>query len=258
MDIPRTKRPDFTPYTIEDEINSVCDRLIRLINVRRQELFELLQERRQQLKNIKDCRERAELEYPHINKFFKLFDPWYLNPRIPPSFHATFYANVYKKERETYGEFEIAVKCDKEPFKEMLKDVTDVFLKVLNPEKMNHKIEPQNHGVIAIGSLGEEFNTPQGIAFDDLTSELFIVDSGNHRIIVCSKWGEYLRHFGDAILHQPQGIAITEPFIFITQNSSILKFARFGYTLISRQDESYLKQYNVSGLWMLAVNLTPK
>lgn len=83
-----------------------------------------------------------------------------------------------------------------------------------------------------IGNDSGAFNTPKGIAVDDLDN-LYIVDSGNNRIQKLDKYGNFITSFGtygagDAQFDSPMGITIDKRngaiYVADTGNSRIQKF----------------------------------
>ena len=95
-------------------------------------------------------------------------------------------------------------------------------------------------------SLQNKLSYPHGLALDENTEEIFIVDKVNNRIQVCSFRGEYLRSVGDADLDNPLRITLSRDSIYVSQreNAIIFSFNRSPIECIQRTRV----QYSPSGL----------
>lgn len=99
-------------------------------------------------------------------------------------------------------------------------------------------------------SSHNKLSYPNGLALDENTEEIFIVDKVNNRIQVCSFRGEHLRSIGNAGLDNPVRIALSRDSIYISQreNALINCFNRGTSQCIQRTRVQYspsdLKCYN--------------
>ena len=75
-----------------------------------------------------------------------------------------------------------------------------------------------------------EVITPKGIAIDDASNEVFVVDWYIDLVIVFSSEGDFIRKFGEEQLDSPYGICLSGEFLFVSSlsNSVISKFAKTG------------------------------
>ena len=93
--------------------------------------------------------------------------------------------------------------------------------------------------VLAVGKKGtanNELNAPRGLALDEPNQLIYIADYWNSRIQVVSFAGKFLKRFGQGILKQPWGIAVTEDNVFVTDNGlhALLQFGKKDYKLVKR------------------------
>ena len=90
-------------------------------------------------------------------------------------------------------------------------------------------------------SLQNKLSYPHGLALDENTEEIFIVDKVNNRIQVCSFRGEYLRSIGDADLDNPLRITLSRDSIYVSQreNAIIFSFNRNQIESIQRTRVQY-------------------
>ena len=93
--------------------------------------------------------------------------------------------------------------------------------------------------VIAVGKKGEadnELDDAAGLALDELNQLIYIADCVNSRVQVVSFEGNFLTRFGQEILESPNGIAVTEANVFITDTNlhALLQFNKKDYQLVRR------------------------
>ena len=93
--------------------------------------------------------------------------------------------------------------------------------------------------VLAVGKRGranDELYYPKGLALDEPNQLIYIADCFNSRIQVVSFAGKFLTRFGQGILKQPWGIAVTEDNVFVTDISlhALLQFGKKDYKLVRR------------------------
>ena len=93
--------------------------------------------------------------------------------------------------------------------------------------------------VIAVGKKGKadnELRDATGLALDEPNQLIYIADSGNSRIQVVSFAGNFLKRFGQGIIENPSGIAVTKDNIFVTDCvlHALLQFRKKDYKLMRR------------------------
>ena len=93
--------------------------------------------------------------------------------------------------------------------------------------------------ILAVGkkeTANDELNAPKGLALDEPNQLIYIADCGNSRIQAVSFAGMFLKRFGQGILKQPWGIAVTEGSVFVTDISlhALLQFSKKDCKLVRR------------------------
>ena len=93
--------------------------------------------------------------------------------------------------------------------------------------------------VLAVGKKGKannELYLPRGLALDEPNQLIFIADYLNSRFQVVSFAGKFLKRFGQGILKEPWGIAVTEDNVFVTDSDlhALLQFSKKDYKLVRR------------------------
>ena len=93
--------------------------------------------------------------------------------------------------------------------------------------------------VLAVGKQGEandKLNLPRGLTLDKPNQLIYIADRANSRIQVVSLTGKFLKRFGQGILKQPWGIAVTEDNVFVTDyvQKALFQFSKKDYQLVRR------------------------
>ena len=81
---------------------------------------------------------------------------------------------------------------------------------------------------VKLGTGNNELKYPEGLALDEITQKVYIVDYDNSCVKVLSFQGEFLTQFGQDVLRRPYGIAVTEEFIFVTDyhHNSLFQFSK--------------------------------
>ena len=83
--------------------------------------------------------------------------------------------------------------------------------------KLDYSLKKQP--VLAVGKKGkanDELYRPRGLVLDEPNQLIYIADYNNSRIQVVSFAGKFLKRFGQGILKEPFGIAVTEDNVFVT------------------------------------------
>ncbi|KAI6655645.1 PEP-CTERM domain protein, partial [Oopsacas minuta] len=91
----------------------------------------------------------------------------------------------------------------------------------LNHCIMNYQLDGKF--ISKVGEFGKgklEFNTPRGIAIDELNGDIYICDLSNNRIQILSENLHYKSQFGDDILTRPRDIKFNRDNIFILDQTN--------------------------------------
>ena len=105
--------------------------------------------------------------------------------------------------------------------------------------KLDYSLKKQP--VLAIGEKGSNDNKldyATGLALDEVNQLIYIADWLNKRIQVVSFEGKFLKRFGQDILKEPWGIAVTEDNVFVTDDHlhALLQFRKKDCKLVRRTD----------------------
>ena len=105
--------------------------------------------------------------------------------------------------------------------------------------KLDYSLKKQP--VLAVGKEGSNDNElyyAAGLALDEVNQLIYIADCDNKRIQVVSFEGKFLKRFGQDILNQPWGIAVTEDNVFVTDWDlhALLQFRKKDCKLVRRTD----------------------
>ena len=103
--------------------------------------------------------------------------------------------------------------------------------------KLDYSLKKQP--VLAVGKIGSNDNEllhATGLALDEVNQLIYIADYGNKRIQVVSFEGKFLKRFGQDILKEPWGIAVTEDNVFVTDWNlhALLQFRKKDCKLVGR------------------------
>ena len=103
--------------------------------------------------------------------------------------------------------------------------------------KLDYSLKKQP--VLAVGKTGSndnELNRATGLALDEVNQLIYIADRRNKRIQVVSFEGKFLKRFGQDILKEPCGIAVTEDNVFVTDWDlhALLQFRKKDCKLVRR------------------------
>ena len=93
--------------------------------------------------------------------------------------------------------------------------------------------------VLAVGKEGrgdKELKQPIGLALDEPNQLIYIADWLNGRIQVVSFAGKFLKRFGQGILKEPWGIAVTDDKVLVTDLylHALFQFSKKDYKLVRR------------------------
>ena len=103
--------------------------------------------------------------------------------------------------------------------------------------KLDYSLKKQP--VLAVGKEGRNDNklmNATGLALDEVNRLIYIADWLNKRIQVVSFEGKFLKRFGQDILKEPWGIAVTEDNVFVTDSDlhALLQFRKKDCKLVRR------------------------
>ena len=103
--------------------------------------------------------------------------------------------------------------------------------------KLDYSLKKQP--VLAVGKYGSNDNElcrATGLALDEVNQLIYIADCGNKRVQVVSFEGKFLKRFGQDILKEPWGIAVTEDNVLVADSDlhALLQFRKKDCKLVRR------------------------
>ena len=188
---------------VERVINDTIDRLIRLLNVRRAELLDLVREKRAdeelRLEMIKQLTDGQEVLHEELRQ--NIIQP--LKDRMIRILECKKRDTIL----DTLGETRSELKCDTHELETIISRLGEIeHVPVYVP-----RYDTCHTSVVATGKTGRapgELFAPQGVAIHEETHQIFVVNQWNNRVEIFSETGEFFHQLGVGQLSIPHGIAI--------------------------------------------------
>ena len=188
---------------VERVINDTIDRLIRLLNVRRAELLDLVREKRAdeelRLEMIKQLTDGQEVLHEELRQ--NIIQP--LKDRMIRILECKKRDTIL----DTLGETRSELKCDTRELETIISRLGEIeHVPVYVP-----RYDTCHTSVVATGKTGRapgELYYPHGLAIHEETHQIFVVNQWNNRVEIFSETGEFFHQLGVGQLSIPHGIAI--------------------------------------------------
>ena len=212
---------------VESDINDTIDRLIRLLNVRRTELLELVREKRaaESLRNeiIKQLTETQEKFHRDLRQ--DILQP--LKDKMILKLECTKRETILNTPIESRCE----LKCDTSELERCISRLGEI---VEVP-----RYATCHASVVATGNEGfapGELNYPQSVAIHDETHQVFVANARNDSVEIFSESGEFLSQLGVGQLSYPWGIAIHGDGVYVSclGDHTVNKFSLTEMCLVRR------------------------
>ena len=215
---------------VESDINDTIDRLIRLLNVRRAELLDLVREKRaadslqkEMIKELTETQEQFHLD---------------LRRNILQPLKDKMIWIMECKKRETILDISVEsrseLRCDTSELERCISRLGEIVEVPVNVPRYATCHTP----VVATGKRGNapgECNNPCGVAIHDETHQIFVVNRNNHRVEIFSESGEFLSQLGVGQLSDPRGIAIHGDSVYVSDgDDTVSKFSLTEMFLVRR------------------------
>ena len=85
------------------------------------------------------------------------------------------------------------------------------------------------------GTAPGELYNPYGVAIDDNTHQIFVMDWQNNRVVIFSETGEYIYQLGVGQLNFPYGVAIHGDSVYVScEDYTVSKFSLANMSLVRR------------------------
>ena len=188
---------------LERQINDTIDRLIGLLNVRRDELLNLVRDKRaadrlpqQMIDQLTETQEQLDKDLRQ-----NMLQP--LKKRIMRKLECKKRETILQTPVETLTE----VKCDTRELETMISSLGEI---VEVPVVSVPRYATFHTSIVATGKEGiapGELLDPRGIAIQEETHQIFVADCVNDRVKIFSETGEFLYQLGVGQLSRPYGIA---------------------------------------------------
>ena len=188
---------------VESDINDTIDRLIRLLNVRRAELLDLVREKRA----AEILREEIIKQLTAVQEQFHLD----LRQNILQPLKNVMIRKLECVKRETIlntpVESRSELKCDTRDLEMSISHLGEIVEVPVNVPRYT----TCHTSVVATGKKGEapgELSYPQCVAIHEETHQIFVTNYGRDRVEIFSEMGEFICQLGVGQLSEPNGIAI--------------------------------------------------
>ena len=196
---------------VESNINDTIDRLIRLLNVRRAELLDLVHEKRA----AEIMREGIIKQLTAVQEQFHLD----LRQNILQPLKNIMIRKLECVKREmalnTPVESRSELKCDTRDLERSISRLGEIVEVPVNVPRYT----TCHTSVVATGKDGRapgELNYPLGVAIHKETHQIFVANWENDRVEIFSETGEFISQLGVGQLSDPCGIAIHGDSIYVS------------------------------------------
>ena len=196
---------------VESNINDTIDRLIRLLNVRRAELLDLVHEKRA----AEIMREEIIKQLTAVQEQFHLD----LRQNILQPLKNIMIRKLECVKREmalnTPVESRFELKCDTRDLERSISRLGEIVEVPVNVPRYTTCYTP----VVATGKLGNapgELVSPSGVAIHEETHQIFVANNGLRRVEIFSETGEFISQLGVGQLSNPWGIAIHGDSLYVS------------------------------------------
>ena len=196
---------------VESDINDTVDRLIRLLNVRRAELLDLVREKRV----AEILREEMIKQLTAVQEQFHLD----LRQNILQPLKNIMIRKMECVKRETIlntpVESRSELKCDTRDLERSISHLGEIVEVPVNVPRYT----TCHTSVVATGKKGRapgELYRPEGVAIHEETHQIFVMNYGLDRVEIFSESGEFISQLGVGQLSHPSGIAIHGDSLYVS------------------------------------------
>ena len=220
--------------TVETHINRSIDGLIAVLNLRRAQLLTQLRDLREEKRAAAVARQEMQKQLTAARTALQT----HLKENPLQSMQERMVSELEQKLRELRMnipvETEFQCQCDTRDLEASISRLGEII---------QVPVGIPNYGTFLIptsvtgkkGRAPGELNYPRGVAINEATNQIFVVNCRNSRIEIFSGTGEYLNQLGE-LIYNPWGIAIHENSLFVS-GFLIHKISKYSLT-----DFSLVKQ----------------
>ena len=207
---------------VDNQINDTIDRLIRLLNVRRAELLDLVSEKRAAERLRKEIIKQLTEVQEQLHKDLRQYILQPLKDKMILKLECKKRETILNTPVESRSE----LKCDTRELERSISRLGEI---VEVPVYVPHYATCHTP-VVATGKKGRspgELDAPFGVAIHDETHQIFVANTINHRVEIFSETGEFLSQLGVGQLSSPSGIAIHGDSVYVSCNGdhTVSKFS---------------------------------
>ena len=196
---------------VESDINDTIDRLIRLLNVRRAELLDLVRDKR----SAEILREEMIKQLTAVQEQFHLD----LRQDILQPLKNMMIRKMECVKRETIlntpVESRSELKCDTRDLERSISRLGEIVEVPVNVPRYT----TCHTSVVATGKEGDapgELDWPQGVAIYEETHQIFVANRIIDRVEIFSETGEFISQLGVGELSDPYGIAMHGDCLYVS------------------------------------------
>ena len=198
---------------VEHQINETFDRLIILLNVRRDELLDIVREKRT----------TESLRKEIIDQLIEVQEPFHLDLRedtLQPLKNRMIRKLECKKREmiiNTPVESRFELKCDTREIETRISrhgEIVEVPVNVPRYGTCQTSIAATGKR----GSASGELDYPYGVAIHEETHHIFVANDDNHRVEIFSETGEFISQLGVGKLSEPSDIAIYGDSVYVSSD----------------------------------------
>ena len=196
---------------VESDINDTIDRLIRLLNVRRAELLDLVREKRA----AEILREEMIKQLTAVQEQFHLD----LRQNILQPLKNIMIRKMECVKRETILNTPVESRSELECDTRDLERIISRLGKIVEVPVNVPRYTTCDTSVVATGKKGGapgELYLPHGVAIHEGTHQLFVTNYGNDRVEIFSETGKFISQLGVGELFEPYGIAIHGDSLYVS------------------------------------------
>ena len=215
---------------VERVINDTIDRLIRLLNVRRAELLDLVREKRAdeklRLEMIKQLTDGQAVLHEELRQ--NIIQP--LKDRLIRKLECKKRDTIL----DTLGETRSELKCDTRELETIISRLGEIeHVPVYVP-----RYATCHTSIVATGKKGGdpgELRSPFGVAIHEETHQIFVANYGYDRVEIFSETGEFFHQLDVGQLSRPYGIAIHGDNVYVSCfDHTVSKFSLTELYLVRR------------------------
>ena len=206
---------------VEQQINEIIDRLIRLLNVRRAELLNLIHEKQ----DAESLRKEIIDQLTEVQKRFHLD----LRQNILQPLKDKMIWIMECKKRETIlntpVESRSELRCDTHEIETSISRLGEIVEVPVNVPRYT----TCHTSIVATGKEGNapgKLQWPYGAAIHDETHHIFVANNFNRRVDIFSETGEFISQLGVGQLFKPYGIAMHGDSVYVScEDHTVSKFS---------------------------------